>query len=149
MSIGIRTFFRKSANQTVTASVTLVDCTGLIVPVAALEIVTIRLFLPFTLGASGGFKFQITVPAGGTSFLNSYVVTDGVTATPGAIIAATQTSSAAFANALAVAGTHQLEADIDIVNGTTAGNIALQFACNSAAGAIIALAGGKMDVVKL
>lgn len=149
MSLGIRSFFRKAALQTVTASVTLVDCTDLIVPVGAGQIVSIDLFLPFTLGASGGYKFQILVPAGGVSFQNNYVVTDGVTASPGAIIAATQTSSAAFANALAVAGTHQLSAHIDIVNGVNAGNITLQFACNSAAGAIIALAGGKMDVVKL
>jgi len=149
MSIGIVNFFPKTADQTVAASTALVNCTGLICPVAANQIVSMRIFLPFTLGASGGYKFQIIVPAGGVRFTNSYVVTDGVTASPGAIIAATQTSSAAFANALAVAGTHQLSCQFDFENGATAGDIILQFACNSAANSIIALAGGYMDVTKL
>lgn len=146
MSLGIRNFFRKAADQTVAASVTLVDCTDMIVPVKALQKINFHLVLPFTLGASGGYKFQILTPAGGTYFSNFFVVTDGVTASPGAIIAGYQAASAAFANALAVAGTHKLECDFDYVNGATAGNITLQFACNSAANSIIAKQGGYIDV---
>ncbi len=147
MSIGNRLYFRKSADQAVAASVTLVDCTDLSVPIAANQKARIYLFVPFTLGATGGYKFQIVVPAAGTSFKNSYKVIDAVTAPPVFVEADTQTSSAAFANALAVAGTHQLVCEIDIVNGATAGTIKLQFACNSAANSITALAGGYMDVV--
>jgi hypothetical protein len=149
MSIGNRLFFRKTANETVAASTTLIDCAGLAVAFTAGQIGHIRLVLPFTLGATGGYKFQIITPAAPVAFRNFFVVTDGVTASPGAIIAGYQTSSAAFANALAVAGTHKLECEFDFENGTTAGNVQLQFACNSAANSIIALAGGYMDVIKI
>ena len=149
MSIGNRLFFRKTANQTVAASTVLVDCTGLTVPFTANQIGHIRIVVPFTLGSSGGYKFQIVTPAAPAQFGNFFVVTDGVTASPGAIIAGYQSSSAAFNNALAVAGTHKLECEFDFINGTTAGDVVLQFACNSAANSIIALAGAYMDVIKL
>jgi len=149
MAIGIRSFFRKSADQAVAASATLVDATDLSVPIAAGQTLKIGIYAPFTVGATGGFKFQVVVPAAGTSFLQSYVVTDGVTASPGAIISASITASASFANALAVAGTHMLQSEVEVVNGATAGDVKLQFACNSAANGITLLKGSYFDVIAL
>jgi hypothetical protein len=144
--IGIYNAFRLAANQAVTASVTLVTMTTFSIPVSALKKVHCRLFVPFSLAASGGYKFQWVVPAAPTNFINTYTVTDTVTPTS---IVGLQTSSAAFANALAVAGNHFLNCELDFVNGATAGTVDFQFACNSAAGVITALQGAYMDVTFL
>jgi len=147
MGLGIRNFIRKSADQTVTASVTLVDVTEFTTPIAAGQRVYIKYSIAFTVGASGGYKFQWVVPAAPTTFRNSYQVVDAATATPVFVEADTQTASAAFANALAVAGTHQLNGELDFVNGANAGTVTLQFACNSAAGAIVFGLGSSMDII--
>jgi hypothetical protein len=149
MSIGIRNFFKNSATQAVAASTTLVAVTGLTVPVAAGQTVCIDFFLPFSVGATGGFKFNLAVPAGGTSYLAAFEAIDGVTASPGAQVALVITAAADFANAWAVAGNHYVNCKATIVNGATAGNITMQFACNSAANAITILNGAFADVVKL
>ncbi len=147
--IGNRLYFRKTADQPVAASTALVDCTDLSVPFSAGQIGRIRLVAFLTLGATGGYKFQFITPAVPVAFRNFFVVTDGVTASPGAFIPGFQAASAAFANALAVAGTHKLECEFDFENGINAGNVNLQFACNSAANSITVLAGSYFDVIKV
>jgi len=149
MSIGIRNFFKNSAAQQVAASTTLVAVTGLQVPIAANQTVKIRYVIPFSVGATGGFKFFIDVPAAGTSFMAAYEAIDGVTASPGAQVALVQTAAANFANAWAVAGNHLMICEATIVNGANAGNVTLQFACNSAANAIDVLNGASAEVVRL
>lgn len=146
MAIGIYNAFRLAANQVVTASTALVTMTGFSIPLPALKKVHCRLCLPFSVGASGGYKFQWVVPASPGNFVNTYALTD--TVTPASVVGI-QTSSAAFAGALAVAGSHFLNAELDYVNGAVAGNLEFQFACNSAAGAITALQGAYMDVTFL
>ena len=149
MSIGIRNFFKNSANQQVAASVVLVDVTGLPVPVAANQTVCLRYKIPFSVGATGGFRFNLAVPAGGTAYMAAMYAFDGVTVAPGVQVGQVITAAADFANAWAVAGNHHCTIDAVIVNGATAGNITLKFACNSAANAINVLAGASVDVVKL
>jgi len=139
--VGIQKIFRKDANQAVAASTALVSL-GLLLPIAVNQKMHVRLVASFTLGATGGFKFQFVVPAAPTSFNNVCLVIDNVT--PG-VLGTVQTSSAAFANALAVAGTHSLYMDLDFVNGATAGNIDFQFACNSAANSITMLLGTTVE----
>ncbi len=139
--VGIQSIFRKTANQTVTASTTLVSL-GLLIPIAVNQKMHVRAVVPFTIGATGGFKFQFVVPAVPTSFNNVCTVIDTVTT---GVLGTVQNSSAAFANALAVAGTHILYMDLDFVNGATAGNIDFQFACNSAANAITVLLGATVE----
>lgn len=149
MSIGIRNSFRLTASQTVTASVTQVimgantSGNSFQFNLGVAQRAHIRGVVPFTLGASGGYKFQILSSQTLTNFVNTYIVYDAVTP---ATIVDVQTSSAAFANALAVAGNHFLNFDCDLLMGATAGIVSLQFACNSAAGAIIALQGAFIDV---
>lgn len=141
--IGIRNAFFVSADITVSASTTLVT-TGLTAPIAVNQTMYVDCWVPFTVGATGGFKFQLLVPAGGTIFIASYIVEDVVT--PAQIVSSVQTSSAAFANALAVAGTHWMKLFATVINGATAGNVDLQFACNSAANGITVKRGSFMDV---
>lgn len=149
MSVGIRRFFRKTANQSVNASTVLVDLTDLSVPIAANQKARISFWVPFTVGATGGFKFQLTTPAAVVSFLASLQVVDGTAAAPGNEVATVQLASAAFANAWANVGSHYLLVECDIANGVNAGNITLQMACNSAANGITAIAGASADVVIL
>lgn len=141
--IGIRNIYRVAANVQVAASTVLVT-TGLTSPIAANQKQTIRCWVPFTVGATGGFKFQLVLPAGNTC-LATYRVDDPVT--PQQILALNANNNA-FANALAVAGSHWIEMEFDVINGATAGDADLQVACNSAANAITVLVGAKMEVVK-
>lgn len=149
MSIGIRNSFRLATSQAVAASTTLVvlgsNTTGnsFQFNLGVAQKAHIRGIIPFTVGATGGYKFQIVSSQTLTNFLNTYIVQDTVTP---AQITGIQTSSAAFANALAVAGSHFLNFDCDVLMGSTAGVVSFQFACNSAANSITALAGAFMDV---
>jgi hypothetical protein len=152
MSIGIRNSFRLAASQTVTASTTLVilgaNTTGnsFSIPLNALQRVHCRLQGLLTIAATGGFKFQWVVPATPGNYAAAFNVIDTTNAVnvPGTLVA-----TAAFANALAVAATHQLNTEIDYTNGATAGALTFQFACNSAANAITMVQGAWMDVTFL
>lgn len=144
MGLGIRRSFIKTADTVVTNSVVLVT-TGLTSAIAASETQNLKWWVPFTVGATGGVRAQVVVPAGGTIFLASILLVD---VTGNVITADTQTVSAAFANALAVAATHWLEITATIVNGATAGNIDLQMAQNTAdALSLTILRGGFADVI--
>ena len=141
--IGIKSHYVIGANVVVTNSAVLVT-TGLTSPIAALERQSIRFVVPFSVGATGGIRAQVLVPAGGTLFLAAITVVN--TVTPG-ILGAVQNASAAFTNALAVAGSHILYIDVTVINGATAGNVDLQIAQNTAdALSLTAFAGGYADV---
>jgi hypothetical protein len=125
-----------NAAQTVTASTALVTMTGFTQNLAATQKMHFRIFVPFNLGATGGYKFQVVLSQTPALFVNTFTVTDTVTP---ATIVGYQTSSAAFANALAVAGNHFLQAERHVVgHATLASALSFQFACNSAANAIVA-----------
>jgi hypothetical protein len=149
MSIGIRTSLRLAASQTVAATVTLAvlgaNTTGnsFSVALTAGQRVHIRLQSLFTLAATGGFRFQWVVPAAPGNFAAAFNVIDTTNAVN---VPATQVATAAFANALAVAATHQLNTEIDYTNGVNAGTISFQFACNSAANSIIMIQGAWADI---
>lgn len=147
-SIGIRNSCRLSANQAVAASVVLVTLglttNAFAIPLAALQRVHVKLHLWFTLGATGGFKFQLTSPAAPGNAQQSFIAQD--TVTPAQIVGQAATL-ASIANALAVAGTHFIDIEADYVNGVNAGSLLFQFACNSAANSITVLQGSWMDVV--
>ena len=145
--IGNRLVFRLAVAQAVTNSTVLVDATGLSTSIAANQKVHIRFYLPFSVGAAGGLKFQIVGPAAPTNVQTGIVIFDTVTP---AVISGQQTSSTAFSNALAVAGSHYGWVECDWNNGSTAGNIGLQIAQNSSNGTpFTLLQGAWMEVTKL
>jgi len=144
MAIGIPTFFTIAADI-VKANATLVTTT-LTSKIAANKKQNIKFWIPFTLGATGGVRLQILVPAGGTIYLGTIRLNN--TVAPLETIA-TQLSSAAFTNALANAGTHWIEGQLTVINGVTAGNIDIQMAQNTTdALTLTILKGGVMQVVK-
>lgn len=146
MAIGIRTFYMVAANLAVTNSTVLVS-TGLTSPVAAGQTQKIRCWVPITVGAAGGVRAQIVVPAGGVLFNATFKLFNTVAPS---VTTAAQSSSAAFTNALANAGTHWLEIEATVVNGTTAGNIDIQMAQNTGDNTpMTVLRGASMEVVIL
>lgn len=143
--IGIRTFFQVAADITVTSSAALVT-TGLTSAIAANQSQKIRAWIPITVGATGGVRLQIVVPAGGVVFEATIKLYNTVAPS---LTTAEQQASAAFTNALANAGDHWLEVEAMIVNGTTAGNVDIQMAQNTADPLSLTISrGGSMDVVK-
>lgn len=151
MSIGIRSCNLLAANQAVSASTTLVTVTGFSFAIKTGSKVHARAWVPFTLGATGGFKFQWTPSQTPVSLLSSILVDDLTTSGVQTVFyGGLQTSSTSFANAAAVAGNYLMMSEATLVgNASTAGTFDLQFACNSAANAITALAGAWVEWTQL
>jgi hypothetical protein len=147
MSIGLRTFFITLANQLFTSNATLANITGLSSPIAAGQTQKLRFWVPFSLGATGGVRALVTVPAGGTIYEATIKLFDGVTT---ALIIAERQAATVFTNALAVAGDHWLEIELTVVNGTTAGDVTLQMAQNTVDVLTLTVKrGASLEVVKL
>lgn len=143
---GLRNIANITSNQVFTSNVALATV-GLIAAIAAGQTLKIRAWVPFSVGATGGVRLQLVVPAGGTIFNASIKLYNTVAPS---LTTATQAASAAFTNALANAGRHWVEVDATIINGATAGNVDLQFAQNTSdALSLTVLTGGTMDVTAL
>lgn len=126
--LGIQNTFRTAANIVVTNSAVLVT-TNLTLPIAANQIAHVKYFLFFSVGASGGVRVQIQTPAAVGNFLAMIRLSNNVAPS---ITTTVQTASAAFTNALANAGNHNIEIEFDVENGVNAGSIDLQIAQNTA-----------------
>jgi hypothetical protein len=146
--IGIRTLSIVPAAVTTISNTVLATISGLTFPVLAGSLWSLRFWIPFSVGATGGIKFQLIAPAAPTLFIMSWKLFQF--GAPGTLLdAATQVASTAIANAAAGAGTNYFEAEATIQN-SVAGTIALQFAQNSSVAATLTiLQGGFMDVIQL
>lgn len=141
--IGIKNFYRVAANVPFTSSAALATV-GLTSPIAAGQSQKLRFWVPITVGATGGVRLQLVVPAGGVIFNATVKLFNTVAPS---LTTAAQAASAAFTNALANAGTHWVEVEATIINGATAGNVDLQFAQNTSdALTMTVLRGGSVDV---
>lgn len=139
---GINSFVRNAADQPVAANTTLVDITGFSFTLPATKIVLIEAYLPFSTGATGGFKFQLTATQTPVDYSAFFEAIDGTAAAPGSEFSQTFATQTAFANAWAVAGNHTclLKASLK-GHATLNATVSIQFACNSAANAINVLKG--------
>jgi len=147
MSLGIRTIFVLAANQTFTNSAALALLTGITSPIAASETQRLKIWIPFSVGATGGIRYQIVVPAGGTIFRSTTKIVNTVAPS---ITTSQQAASAAVNAAVANAGSHWIEIDAIIVNGLTAGSVDLQAAQDTADALTLTIfRGATMEVVKL
>lgn len=126
-AIGIRQLLVISADLVITNSIALVT-SGLSVPVAANQQVVGSFYMPITVGATGGLRAQLIVPAGGVEFAASFILQQTSTT----LNCTTQLASAAFTNALASAGNYMLMVQFSVKNGATAGTVDLQIAQNTA-----------------
>jgi hypothetical protein len=147
--IGIRTVIFVPAAVTTISNTVLAPVTGLTQAVAPHSQWYFKFWIPFSVGATGGVKFQVVAPAAPTIYLLSWKLYQP--GAPGTLLdTAVQVASAAFANAAAGALNDFMEADMHFVNGATAGNVQLQFAQNSSvASAITILQGGRMECFQM
>ena len=144
--IGIRNVFKTLADVVFTSNTTLATI-GLTSPIAKNEEQVFSAWVAFTLGATGGAKCEVVVPAGGSKYAVSITYFDSLTP---AVDVAVQTSAAAFGKALANAGNYYAKIEGYVKNGSTAGNIDIQFAQNSSdANSLTILQGSWMEVIKL
>ena len=147
---GINSFAVLAADVPVAASATLVDVTGLGFNLPAGKTVIFEAWVPFSTGATGGFKFQLTNSQVPQDYKVSFTAVDGTAAVPGSEFSVTQVTQAAFANAWAVAGNHYLKIEGKLTgHATLADTVQLQVACNSAANAITALKGAWLKLTQL
>lgn len=152
MKPGIKNFVRLAADQPVTASTALVDlgtgATAFSFALKAGKTALINAKMPFSVAAAGGFKFQLTASQTPVDYSAAWEALDGVTAAPGAQVVSVLTAQAAFQNPwAAVAGNHLMNLSGSVKgHATLDATITVQFACNSAAGAINVLKGAWMEV---
>ncbi len=143
--LGIRNSFVVAANIVITSSVALITTT-LKSAIAAGQTQHLKFWVPFTVGATGGIRAQVVVPAGGTIFNATIKLFNNVAPS---LTTSVQAASAAFTNAIANAGTSWLEIDLTVVNGATAGDVDLQMAQNTSDPlSLTILRGAWCDVVK-
>lgn len=139
---GISNFFAVLADVPFTSNV--VPATvGLQIPIAASQRLKFRAWVKVSVGATGGVRAIVAVPAGGTLFSTSIKLYNTVAPS---LTTAVQSASAAFTNALANAGTHWIEIEGVVINGTTTGVVDVQFAQNTSDPlTMTVLAGGSME----
>lgn len=146
-SSGIGTRVYALQNLPDTATNATLAASHMSIPIAANQEMHVRFSIPFSLSATNlGIKFQVVVPSGGVAFNSAAVVYSDADSV---VLVSTITSSAAQGTALATTGNHKAVIDAYISNGSTAGNVVLQFAQNSSnTGNAILLVGGFAEVVK-
>jgi hypothetical protein len=145
-AIGTRTILQQATADTVTSSTTTI-ATELTTPIAANQKLHIRYYVPITLGGTApGIKFLVNAPSGVSIYKSGAVIY----ADDSTIALVSQISSeAAQGVTLANAGNHIAIIDVSIVNGSTAGDVVLEFAQNvSDAAATIVQAGAVADITK-
>lgn len=124
---GIPSAQKLLAALVITSSAALVT-SGLSTPIAAGKTKICKWWLPINVGATGGVRIQVAVPAAVTLFNCSIKLLN--TVAPSQAVAM-QVASAVFTNALANAGNHWIEVTAEVVNGVNAGTIDLQIAQNT------------------
>lgn len=127
MSIGIRKIFVLGADVPLTSDQVL-GTIGLTCPIGANETQKLKIWIPITVGATGGFQFQIVVPAAPTLVRSTTKIVNTVAP---AIVTSIQAASVAVGNALANAGSHWVEVEAEVINGANAGNVDIQVAQNT------------------
>lgn len=130
MKPGQKTFdiLNTVGGQPVVSSIVLVNVTSMVTPIAVNERRKIEISGAFTLGATGGFRFNLAVPAGGVVYNVYWKVREETTPLDFEDI---QVANADFTNASAVASNYWLTMTANIINGATAGNVQLLFAQNN------------------
>lgn len=149
MTPGVRSYVALTADQAVAASTVLVILgantagNSFSAVLAAGAKALLHLHLRFSVGATGGLRVQIVLPAAPTLASVDILLADCVTP---AMTPATQANNNVYTNALAVAGTHYLDLYCRVQNGVNAGTISAQAACNTAANTFTALNGTYMEL---
>ena len=119
---------RKTSDQSVTSSTTLVDDSALVLPVLASEIWQFKFFVVYGAGATGDIKVAFTFPTGG-DFRLSLLAADAA----GTLLMQTASSTTSPTPTISLKGNGittyaTIPFEGVYVNGGTGGNVTLQFA---------------------
>jgi hypothetical protein len=130
-SMGPHLIVRKTADQTVTSSTTLVDCTSMLLTVAANEIWRVSFNIIYSADGSPNIKFAFTFPASGRIIVGG-IGQNTAGATQWRLFEGTTTPT----NTADFVGTGSsvqkwLALEGVFINAGTAGNLQLQFAQNT------------------
>lgn len=140
--IGIRTYYGIPADVAIVTNIVPASV-GLVSPISANQSQKVRAWVRLSVGATGGVRAIISVPAGGV--LLSVTTKLFNTVAPSLT---TFTGNTVFTSALANAGTHWMEIEAIVVNGATAGNVSVQFAQNTSdVLTLTVLRGSSLEVV--
>jgi hypothetical protein len=120
---------RKTADETVTSSAVLQDDDHLTFAIAANEIWILELMLLVNAGSAGGFKGQITAPAGASGISQTFNDTTG-----GSVTGSSTSVNATFFAATLTITDEPFWVRATVVNGATPGNCLLQWAQNASSG---------------
>lgn len=116
----------KAADETVTSSTTLQDDADLSFPIGANQTWSVSMNLAVTANASGGFKYDFTLPSGASGWMvvsgNATIATGGVSVTTGAggTVSLTNPTAILF--------------KVYITSSSTAGTVQFRFAQNASFG---------------
>ena len=122
------TIVRKTANQTVNNSTTLVNDDHLLLALAANEVWYVKLILLQTSSATADIKYQFTVPTDGALYGMTTYCNASDTWTSGYTVAASILSISGGMAAIP----NRLVTEFIVKNGANAGNLQLQWAQNTA-----------------
>lgn len=143
---GLRKYIAQDVADTVTASTTFVS-TDLSFTAAANSKYHVRYVVPITLvGTASGIKFQVNAPASPSNYSSALTLfADDNSVGLVSVISAEAAQGVTLANA----GNHWALIEFDLINGSTAGTVALEFAQNvSDAGAAIVQRGAFAEVTQ-
>lgn len=142
----LRTAAIINAAIAITSSVVL-QSLGLVSPIGANQKQFLKYWIPFTVGATGGIRCNIAVPAGGTIYQATFKLFNNVAPS---LTTSMQAAAADFTNAIANAGDSFLEVELLVINGGTAGNVDIQMAQNTSDALTLTIKrGGFLEVTKM
>ena len=139
----------KTANESVTSSTTLQNDDHLLFAVAANEVWVARFYLIGNAATTGDVKIAWTVPAGATLLWNAHGLGEGVTSIEGAHKFAGSSSSGAAQTFGGSGFTFGIHGSIYVANGSTAGNVQLQWAQGTSSGTATTMFAGSHLVADL
>lgn len=131
MKPGAATYNMAIVDQGVTGSIALVPVTNITTPINANEKRRITIRGTINTGATGGFRFNLSTPAGFTRYNCHYRIVDITTPKTFETV---QAAPADFTDANAVDTDYIFLIEAEIINGATAGDVVLNFAQNNATG---------------
>jgi hypothetical protein len=141
--IGLRTFYVTNSDVVFTSDNTPATV-GLSSPIAANQRQKVRWYIPFVVGATGGFQCQVSMPAGASIANASF---SRLSDPDNDLIYINAGNS--LAEALAGASNCWLELEATVINGSTAGNVDLLCAQNTVDPlSMTVYQGGTLEVIK-
>lgn len=142
----LRTAAIVTAPIAITSNVVLASI-GLVSPIGANQTQRLRYLIPFTVGATGGIRANVAVPAGGTIYQAEFKLFNNVAPS---LTTSMQNAAADFTNAVANAGDSWLEIELLVVNGATAGTVDLKMAQNTSDVLTLTIKRGAfLEVIKM